>query len=200
MAILAEIDILRLILGLVFFLYGMHVMSSNLEKMAGGKLEQLLKKATANPIVSLMLGAAITIAVQSSSAVTVMLVGLVNSGIMQFGQTIGVIFGANIGTTLTAWILSLSGLGSDNLVLQMMKPENFSPIIALIGILMLMGSKSDKKKSIGTIFVGFAVLMYGKDFMKTAVEALADLPQFADMVVSFHTMGGDAIDRTLNQT
>ena len=143
MAILAEIDILRLILGLVFFLYGMHVMSSNLEKMAGGKLEQLLKKATANPIVSLMLGAAITIAVQSSSAVTVMLVGLVNSGIMQFGQTIGVIFGANIGTTLTAWILSLSGLGSDNLVLQMMKPENFSPIIALIGILMLMGSKSD---------------------------------------------------------
>ena len=186
MAILAEIDILRLILGLVFFLYGMHVMSSNLEKMAGGKLEQLLKKATANPIVSLMLGAAITIAVQSSSAVTVMLVGLVNSGIMQFGQTIGVIFGANIGTTLTAWILSLSGLGSDNLVLQMMKPENFSPIIALIGILMLMGSKSDKKKSIGTIFVGFAILMYGMDFMKNAVEALADLPQFADMMVSFN--------------
>ena len=186
MAILSQIDILRLILGLVFFLYGMHVMSTNLEKMAGGKLEQLLKKATANPIVSLLLGAAITIAVQSSSAVTVMLVGLVNSGIMQFGQTIGVIFGANIGTTLTAWILSLSGLENDNFVLQMMKPENFSPIIALIGILMLMGSKSDKKKSVGTIFVGFAVLMYGMDFMKNAVEGLADLPQFADMLVSFN--------------
>ena len=186
MAILSQIDILRLILGLVFFLYGMHVMSTNLEKMAGGKLEQLLKKATANPFISLLLGAAITIAVQSSSAVTVMLVGLVNSGIMQFGQTIGVIFGANIGTTLTAWILSLSGLGSDNPILQMMKPENFSPIIALVGILMLMGSKSDKKKSIGTIFVGFAVLMYGMDFMKNAVEGLADLPQFADMMVSFN--------------
>ena len=185
MAILSEIDILRLILGLVFFLYGMHVMSANLEKMAGGKLEQLLKKATANPIVSLMLGAAITIAVQSSSAVTVMLVGLVNSGIMQFGQTIGVIFGANIGTTLTAWILSLSGLESGSLLIRMMKPENFSPIIALIGILMLMGSKSDKKKSVGTIFVGFAILMYGMDFMKNAVEGLADLPQFADMLVSF---------------
>ena len=185
MAILSEIDILRLILGLVFFLYGMHVMSANLEKMAGGKLEQLLKKATANPIVSLLLGAAITIAVQSSSAVTVMLVGLVNSGIMQFGQTIGVIFGANIGTTLTAWILSLSGLESGSLLIQMMKPENFSPIIALIGILMLMGSKSDKKKSVGTIFVGFAILMYGMDFMKNAVEGLADLPQFADMLVSF---------------
>ena len=154
MAILAEIDILRLILGLVFFLYGMHVMSSNLEKMAGGKLEQLLKKATANPIVSLMLGAAITIAVQSSSAVTVMLVGLVNSGIMQFGQTIGVIFGANIGTTLTAWILSLSGLGSDNLVLQMMKPENFSLAFALLGILMIMMSKKRRRQDIGKILVG----------------------------------------------
>ncbi len=186
MAILAEIDILRLILGLVFFLYGMHVMSTNLEKMAGGKLEQLLKRATANPIISLLLGAAITIAVQSSSAVTVMLVGLVNSGIMQFGQTIGVIFGANIGTTLTAWILSLSGLENDNMIIQMMKPENFSPIIALIGILMLMGSKSDKKKSVGTIFVGFAILMYGMDFMKDAVSGLADLPQFADMLVSFN--------------
>ena len=186
MAILSQIDILRLILGLVFFLYGMHVMSTNLEKMAGGKLEQLLKKATANPIVSLLLGAAITIAVQSSSAVTVMLVGLVNSGIMQFGQTIGVIFGANIGTTLTAWILSLSGLENDNFILQMMKPENFSPIIALIGILMLMGSKSDKKKSVGTIFVGFAVLMYGMDFMKDAVSGLADIPEFSDMLVSFN--------------
>ncbi len=186
MAILAKIDILRLILGLVFFLYGMHVMSTNLEKMAGGKLEQLLKKATANPIVSLLLGAAITIAVQSSSAVTVMLVGLVNSGIMQFGQTIGVIFGANVGTTLTAWILSLSGLENDNVILQMMKPENFSPIIALVGILLLMGSKSDKKKSVGTIFVGFAVLMYGMDFMKNAVEGLADLPQFSEMLVSFN--------------
>ena len=129
--------LLRLVLGLAFFLFGMNVMSSNLEKMAGGKLEQLLKTMTASPWVSLLLGAAITIAVQSSSAVTVMLVGLVNSGIMKFGQTLYVIFGANIGTTLTAWILSLSGIQSGNVWLKMLKPENFSPILAIIGVVMM---------------------------------------------------------------
>ena len=179
-------DLLQLILGLTFFLFGMHVMSTNLEKMAGGQLEHLLKKVTANPLVSLLLGAVITIAVQSSSAVTVMLVGLVNSGIMQFSQTIGVIFGANIGTTLTAWILSLSGIQSDSVLIQLLKPENFSPIIALVGMLMLMISKNDRRKSVGTIFVGFAILMYGMEFMKNAVSPLAELPQFADMLVKFN--------------
>ncbi len=175
-----------LIGGLAFFLFGMNVMSSNLEKMAGGKLELLLKKMTSNPFVSMALGAAITIAIQSSSATTVMLVGLVNSGIMEFGQTLNVIFGANIGTTLTAWILSLSGIQSGNIFVQMLKPENFSPIVAFIGILMLMLSKNDKRKSIGTVCVGFAVLMYGMDLMKNAVSPLAELPQFSEMMVRFN--------------
>lgn len=178
-------SVLKLILGLAFFLFGMNVMSANLEKMAGGKLEQLLKTMTANPIVSLALGAAITIAVQSSSAVTVMLVGLVNSGIMKFGQTLYVIFGANIGTTLTAWILSLSGIQSDSIGLAMLKPENFSPVLALIGVIMIMVCKNDRRKSIGTILVGFTVLMYGMVLMTGAVRPLADLPQFSQVLVSF---------------
>lgn len=140
--------LLRLVLGLAFFLFGMNVMSSNLEKMAGGKLEQLLKTMTASPWVSLLLGAAITIAVQSSSAVTVMLVGLVNSGIMKFGQTLYVIFGANIGTTLTAWILSLSGIQSGNVWLKMLKPENFSPILAIIGVVMIWCVKTIRKRAL----------------------------------------------------
>ena len=120
--------------GLAFFLYGMSVLSSRLEKLAGGKLEQLLKKMTGNPIKGLLLGAGITIAMQSSSAVTVMLVGLVNSGIMELGQTLGVIMGSNVGTTLTAWILALSGIDSNALFLQLLKPENFAPVVALIGV------------------------------------------------------------------
>ena len=170
---------LRLILGLAFFLFGRHVMSSNLEKMAGGRLEQLLKTMTASPWVSMLLGAAITIAVQSSSAVTVMLVGLVNSGIMKFGQTLYVIFGANIGTTLTAWILSLSGIQSGNVWLKMLKPENFSPILAIIGVVMMMVCNNDKKKSIGTVLVGFTILMYGMVVMSDAVSPLAEMPEFS---------------------
>lgn len=167
---------ITLIGGLAFFLFGMNVMSGSLEKMAGGKLEHLLKKMTANPVISIILGAVITIAVQSSSAVTVMLVGLVNSGIMEFAQTLSVIFGANIGTTLTSWILSLSGIQGDSIWINMLKPENFSPVIALIGILMVMLSSSDRKKSIGTVFVGFAVLIYGMEMMTEAVSPLADSP------------------------
>ena len=123
-------SIFTLLGGLAFFLYGMNVMSSGLEKVAGGKLEKMLKAMTSNPVKSLALGAGITIAIQSSSALTVMLVGLVNSGIMELGQTIGVIMGSNIGTTLTAWILSLSGIESSNFFLRLLKPESFSPIIA----------------------------------------------------------------------
>ena len=126
--------------GLAFFLYGMHVMSSGLEKVAGSKLEGMLKKMTSNPIKSLLLGMGITIAIQSSSAMTVMLVGLVNSGIMQLGQTIGVIMGSNIGTTLTAWILSLSGIEAEpHSLINLLKPENFSPVLALIGVIFILG-------------------------------------------------------------
>ena len=120
--------------GLAFFLYGMTVMSKSLEKMAGGKLERMLKRMTSSPFKSLLLGAGITIAIQSSSAMTVMLVGLVNSGVMELGQTIGVIMGSNIGTTLTAWILSLTGIESESVFVNLLKPENFSPLIALAGI------------------------------------------------------------------
>ena len=179
-------SLIRLVCGLTFFLFGMKVMSVNLEKMAGGKLEQMLRKVTASPAASLVLGAIITIAVQSSSATTVMLVGLVNSGIMQFSQTLNVIFGANIGTTLTSWILSLSSIESDNVLIQLLKPKNFSPILAFIGILMVMFSKKDKRQSIGTIFVGFAVLMYGMEFMTEAVSPLADMPQFSELLVKFN--------------
>ena len=179
-------SILELLLGLSFFLFGMKVMSGNLEKLSGGKLEQLLQKATSNPFVSIILGLVITVAVQSSSATTVMLVGLVNSGIMQFSQTLYVIFGANIGTTLTSWILSLSSIDSSSIAIQMLKPENFSPIIAFIGIIMVMFSKREHRTTIGTIFVGFAVLMYGMEFMKNAVSPLAEIPEFAALLVRFN--------------
>ena len=171
--------------GLAFFLFGMHVMSKSLEKVAGGKLESTLKKMTSNPVKSLALGAGITIAVQSSSALTVMLVGLVNSGIMQLEQTVGVIMGSNIGTTLTAWLLSTAGIKSDNIVVSMLKPENFAPIVALIGITMLIMSKKKKRQDIGTIMVGFAVLMYGMQLMKEAVSPLAETEGFSDMLIAF---------------
>lgn len=172
--------------GLAFFLFGMHVMSQSLEKIAGGKLETALKKMTSNPFKSLALGAGITIAVQSSSALTVMLVGLVNSGIMELEQTIGVIMGSNIGTTLTAWLLSLSGIESNSFWLSLLKPENFSPVAALIGVLLLMGSKNKKKQDIGTILVGFAVLMYGMEMMKNAVSPLTEMEEFKKMLVAFN--------------
>ena len=171
--------------GLAFFLFGMHIMSNSLEKVAGGKLELLLKKMTSNPFKSLLLGAGITIAIQSSSALTVMLVGLVNSGIMDLSQTVGLIMGSNIGTTLTAWILSLAGLEGDNFFLRLLKPESFSPLVALIGIIMIMACKSDRKKDLGTILVGFAVLMYGMELMKDAVSPLAEMPEFEHLLVAF---------------
>ena len=174
--------IIGLMIGLVFFMFGMNVMSSNLEKLSGGKLERTLKTATANPIVSMLLGATITIAVQSSSATTVMLVGLVNSGLMTMSQTLYVIYGANIGTTFTSWILSMSGIDSGNIGILMLKPANFSPVLALIGTVMVMLSKKDQRKSIGTILIGFAVLIYGMEMMGDAVEPLSKLQEFGDLV------------------
>jgi phosphate:Na+ symporter len=171
--------------GLAFFLYGMTTMSKSLEKMAGGRLERLLKRMTSNPMKGLLLGAGITIAVQSSSAVTVMLVGLVNSGVMELGQTIGVIMGSNVGTTLTAWILSLTGIESESVLLNLLKPENFSPLFALAGILLIMGSKRQRRRDIGRILIGFAILMSGMEMMKNSVSPLADMPGFSDLLTAF---------------
>ena len=172
--------------GLAFFLYGMTTMSKSLEKMAGGKLERVLKRMTSNPFKSLLLGAGITIAIQSSSAMTVMLVGLVNSGVMELGQTIGVIMGSNIGTTLTAWILSLTGIESESVFVSLLKPENFSPVIALVGIILIMASKKQRRRDIGRILVGFAILMYGMELMKDAVSPLADMPEFSSLLTAFN--------------
>ena len=172
--------------GLAFFLYGMTTMSKSLEKMAGGKLERLLKRMTSSPFKSLLLGAGITIAIQSSSAMTVMLVGLVNSGVMELGQTIGVIMGSNIGTTLTAWILSLAGIESESVFVNLLKPENFSPVIALVGIILIMGSKKQKRRDIGRILVGFSILMYGMELMKDSVSPLADMPEFSSLLTAFN--------------
>ncbi len=177
--------IIGLIVGLVFFMFGMNVMSGNLEKMSGGKLERTLKTATSNPFISIILGAAITIAVQSSSATTVMLVGLVNSGLMTMSQTLYVIYGANIGTTFTSWILSMSGIESGNIGILMLKPENFAPVLALIGTVMVMMSKKDQRKSIGTVFIGFAVLIYGMEMMGDAVGPLSELKEFGDLVTRY---------------
>lgn len=171
--------------GLAFFLYGMHVMSSGLEKMVGGKLERVLKSMTSSKWKGLLLGAVITIAIQSSSAMTVMLVGLVNSGIMQLSQTVTVIMGSSMGTTLTAWILSAAGIESSSFFLQMLKPESFSPIVALIGVLFIMGAKSDRKKDVGTILVGFSILMTGMSFMSQSVSPLAETPAFHELLVMF---------------
>ena len=178
-------DFIVLLGGLAFFLFGMTTMSTGLERLAGGKLESTLRAMTSSPFKALVLGAGVTIAVQSSSAVTVMLVGLVNSGIMEIGQTVGVIMGSNIGTTLTAWLLSLVGLEGDTVWLKLLKPENFSLVFALVGAFMMMLAKKAKTKDIGSILVGFAVLMYGMKLMGDSVEGLAESPAFGSLLVAF---------------
>ena len=178
--------VLTLIGGLALFLYGMNVMGAGLEKMSGGKLEKILETLTSNPIKAVLLGAGVTAVIQSSSATTVMVVGFVNSGIMKLSQAVGIIMGANIGTTVTSWLLSLSGLQGDNFFIQMLKPSSFSPILAMIGIILCMSKKSDKKKDIGEILLGFAVLMYGMESMSGAVEPLADVPEFTNILTMFH--------------
>lgn len=178
-------NIFTMLGGLAFFLYGMNVMSTGLEKLTGGKLEVALKKMTSNKLKSILLGMGITIAIQSSSAMTVMLVGLVNSGIMNLEQTVGVCFGSDIGTTLTAWILSLAGLEGGNIFIKMLKPESFAPLVALVGIIMIMVCKKNKKKDIGRILVGFAVLMTGMTFMSESVDPLAKSPEFQKILTAF---------------
>ncbi len=178
-------SVITLLGGLAFFLYGMNVMSGGLEKMAKGKLERTLKKVTSNRFLAMCFGAAITIAIQSSSALTVMLVGLVNSGILEFGQTICILMGSNIGTTLTAWILSLAGIDSDVFLLKIIKPENFSPVFALVGIIMMMVGKKQKTKNTGNILIGFSVLMYGMTLMSDSMAPLADMPEFTHILTAF---------------
>ena len=181
------INIIMLFGGLAFFLYGMNVMSSGLEKMAGGKLENALSKMTHNLFLSMLLGAGITVAIQSSSALTVMLVGLVNSGIMHFGRTIGVIMGSNIGTTLTTWITALAGIdGNGSVWMDLLKPANFSLVFAFVGIIMIMLSKKQKRKDTGAILVGFAVLMAGMGLMGDAMEPLSEMPEFQQILVAFN--------------
>ncbi|MBR2068197.1 MAG: Na/Pi cotransporter family protein [Candidatus Gastranaerophilales bacterium] len=180
-------SILTLIGGLAFFLYGISIMSSGLEKLAGGRLEKLLKKMTSNPFKSFVLGAGITAVIQSSSAVTVMLVGLVNSGIMDLSQTVSVVIGSNVGTTVTAWILSLTGIQANAaFFLKLLKPETFTPILAFVGVCMIMSAKSNRRKSVGSVMIGFAILMYGMILMASAMAPLGDIPQFRNAMVAFH--------------
>ena len=171
--------------GLALFLYGMNVMSVGLEKLAGGKLEGILRTMTSSPIKGLLFGALVTAVIQSSSAVTVMLVGLVNSGIMALSQTVGVIMGANIGTTITAWLLSLVSVDGSGIFMKMLKPANFSLVLAMIGILFIMAGKTQKKKDMGSILLGFTILMYGMNMMSDAVAPLKNLPGFAELFTKF---------------
>lgn len=177
--------ILQLIGGLCLFLFGMETMGDGLKKASGSKLEEILSRLTSNVPKGVLLGAAVTAVIQSSSATTVMLVGFVNSGIMSLRQAIPVIMGANIGTTATAWLLSLSGIEGDSFLIQMLKPMSFSPILAAVAIVFMMFMKSEKKYDIGLILIGFAVLMYGMDIMSSAVKPLADVPEFISVLTMF---------------
>lgn len=178
-------SVLSMIGGLAMFLYGMDTMGDGLAKTAGGKLEHILEKLTSTPIKGVLLGAAVTAVIQSSSATTVMVVGFVNSGIMKLSQAVGIIMGANIGTTITSWVISLSGIESSNFFLQLLKPTSFCPVLALIGIVFLLFTKDDKKHDIGRILLGFAVLMFGMDTMSNAVKPLADVPEFTSILTMF---------------
>ena len=172
--------------GLALFLYGMSIMGNGLEKMSGGKLERILERLTSSPLKAVLLGAGVTAVIQSSSATTVMVVGFVNSGIMKFSQAIGIIMGANIGTTITAWMLSLTTIDAGgSFLLKMMKPSSFAPILALIGILLYMSAKTDKKKVVGEILLGFAILMSGMETMSAAVAPLKNVPEFTNILMMF---------------
>ena len=177
--------VLNMVCGLALFLYGMHIMGDGLTRMSGGKLETILEKLTNNKIKAVLLGAAVTAVIQSSSATTVMVVGFVNSGIMKLTQAAGVIMGANIGTTITSWILSLTGIEGSNIFIKLLKPSSFTPIMALIGVAFIMFTKSEKKHNIGQILVGFTVLMNGMDMMSAAVKPLANVPEFTNILLMF---------------
>ena len=178
-------DALALIGGLCLFLFGMNIMGDGLERRAGNSLKALLGKLTDNKFKGFLTGMGVTAVIQSSSATTVMVVGFVNSKVMTLKQSIGIIMGANIGTTVTSWLLSLGGISSDNIIMKLLKPMSFTPILALIGIAFTMFSKSSKKKDIGTILLGFATLMFGMDAMSDAVKGLASVPEFQNLFLAF---------------
>ena len=178
--------VLTMIGGLAMFLYGMNAMGDGLAKLSGGKLEQILEKLTSKRIMAVLLGVVVTSIIQSSSATTVMVVGFVNSGIMQLSQAVGIIMGANIGTTVTSWLLSLTGIQGSSLFIQLLKPSSFSPVLAAVGIILTMTAKdNNKKKDIGNILVGFAILMFGMETMSSAVEPLAENAQFTSILTKF---------------
>lgn len=177
--------VLTLVGGLALFLYGMETMSSALSKASGGRLEKILEKLTSNKLKGVLLGALVTAVIQSSSATTVMVVGFVNSGIMRLSQAVGVIMGANIGTTATSWILSLASLEGDSLLVQLLKPSTFTPVLAAVGVVIILFSKKDKQKDWAQILLGFAVLMFGMETMSTAVEPLASDPAFMQLFTMF---------------
>lgn len=178
-------NVLTMFGGLALFLYGMNTLGDGLSKLSGGRLERILEKMTNSKMKAVLLGAAVTAVIQSSSATTVMVVGFVNSGIMKLTQAVGVIMGANIGTTITSWVLSLSGIESENFIVQLFKPASFSPIFALVGICLILFSKKEKKKDVGTILIGFAILMFGMDTMSAAVKPLAGVNGFTDILTMF---------------
>ena len=178
-------SILGLIGGLVLFLYGMDLMGDSLKKLAGGKLESILARLTSTSWKGFLLGLIVTAVIQSSSATTVMLVGFVNSGIMNLGQTISIIMGANIGTTVTSWLLSTADINGTAMIIKLFKPESFTPILAAIGLIMTMTAKIDTKRNTGTILIGFAILMFGMDAMSSAVEGLRDNESFTNILTMF---------------
>lgn len=178
-------SVLTMIGGLALFLYGMQVMGDGLKKASGGKLEMILEKLTSNKMMAVLLGAGVTAVIQSSSATTVMVVGFVNSGIMKLSQAVGVILGANVGATITAWFLSLTGVEGSNFFLQLLKPSSFSPILAITGVILLTMGKRERQKSIASVMIGFAVLMFGMETMSGAVKPLAELPGFTHILLVF---------------
>ena len=178
-------DFLTMVGGLALFLYGMNLLGDGLSKSSGGRLEHILEKLTSNPIKAVLVGMGVTAVIQSSSATTVMVVGFVNSGIMKLEQAVGIIMGANIGTTVTAWLLGLVGIDSSSFFIQMLKPTSFSPILAIIGVAVIMFSKKDKLKNIAEIMLGFAILMFGMDTMSNAVKPLQDVPEFTSLLTKF---------------
>jgi len=178
-------DILYLIGGLCLFLFGMNIMGESLEKSAGGSLSKLLERLTSGKIAGFLTGLAVTSVIQSSSATTVMVVGFVNSGIMSLKQAINVIMGANVGTTVTAWLLSLTGIDGSSLFVKLLKPMSFTPVLALVGIILIMAAKSSRKKDIGSVLLGFAVLMFGMDIMSDAVSGLKEVTEFRNILLMF---------------
>ena len=178
-------DLLTMIGGLSLFLFGMNIMGQALERRAGGQLRTLLGKLTATRAMGMLTGLLVTAVIQSSSATTVMVVGFVNSGLMTLGQAIYVIMGANVGTTITAWVLSLAGISSGNIWVKLLKPSSFTPVLALIGIVLYMSKKDDKRRDTGTILLGFATLMFGMETMSGAVAGLGEIPAFQQLFVTF---------------